>query len=111
MSTPLCPEGVPEIDADPPSLDAGCVEGMGTACPRPYPAWEGMPFPTFHRYYPPHFVGPGDVPEAVSHPHPVPTVLSPFPFPSPCYKIQFKVFQNRAIAVVFVKRVTQSFLH
>jgi len=58
---PLCPEDVPEIDADPPSLDSGCVKGMGTAYPRPYPDWEGMPFPTLHRYCPPYIVGPGDV--------------------------------------------------
>jgi len=33
MFTPLCPEGVPEIDADLPSLDSGCVKGIGTAYP------------------------------------------------------------------------------
>ena len=43
MSTPLCPEGVPQIDADPPSLDSGCVKGIRTASA--YPDWEGTPFP------------------------------------------------------------------
>jgi len=40
MSTPLCPQDVPEIDADPPSLDSGCVMGIGTACPETLPQLE-----------------------------------------------------------------------
>jgi len=42
MSPPLCPEGVPEIDADSPSLDSGCVKEI-IHCPTPN--WEGTPFP------------------------------------------------------------------
>jgi len=57
MSTPLYPEGVPEIDADPPSLDSGCVKGMGTAYPQALPRLGGDALP----YTPPHFVGPGYV--------------------------------------------------
>jgi len=39
------------------------------------------------------------------HHRPSPLFLSPFPSPSPCYKIKFKVFPNHTLAV------TQSFLH
>jgi len=45
MSTPRCPEGVPEIDADPPSLDSGRVKGIGTTYPQTLPQLGGTPFP------------------------------------------------------------------
>jgi len=32
MSTPLLPEGVPEIDADPLSLNGRCGGGVGKTC-------------------------------------------------------------------------------
>jgi len=45
MSTPLCPEGVPEIDADLPSLDTGCVKGIGTDYPQTLPRLGGDALP------------------------------------------------------------------
>jgi len=46
MSTPLCPEGVPEVDADPPSLDSSCLKGVGTAYPQTLPSTgRGRPSP------------------------------------------------------------------
>ena len=45
MSTPLCPEGVPEIDADPPSLDSGCVKGWALPIHRLYPRPGGDALP------------------------------------------------------------------